>query len=323
MNSETEANKNTRTSTLTIICIKEKAEIYYFTGSGNSFAAARELAKNLNGKLISISTYLNREKITINTNCIGIVFPVYYATNGCSGIPHIVEKFLNKLTTLTSKYIVAVCTHNGNPGDTLENVQTIIESHAGVLAGGFSVQLYKPPSLFSKLKKALLHKREQNNPHETFQKQEAVLQKGKEKLNIISDYIISRKKGYIETRSNLSKAISAPFLNLVKKPAFSKRYRKLSDTSKLSFEEMIPFADKSFKVNEKCNVCGICAKICPVQNIKIINNKPQWQHECETCFACYVWCPQEAIFGEIVAYNERYHHPEISLSDMIINQSKY
>jgi formate hydrogenlyase subunit 6/NADH:ubiquinone oxidoreductase subunit I len=42
-----------------------------------------------------------------------------------------------------------------------------------------------------------------------------------------------------------------------------------------------------------------------------------WLHHCETCYGCYGWCPNNAITGDIVAYNEWYHNPEVSLSDIL------
>lgn len=57
----------------------------------------------------------------------------------------------------------------------------------------------------------------------------------------------------------------------------------------------IPNMDKDFWITDKCNSCGMCAKVCPVNNIEIIEGKPKWQHKCEQCFACLQWCPQEAI----------------------------
>jgi Fe-S-cluster-containing hydrogenase component 2 len=48
----------------------------------------------------------------------------------------------------------------------------------------------------------------------------------------------------------------------------------------------------------------------------MVEGRPVWQHHCETCYACYAWCPNGAICGNIVAYNEGYHHPKVQLSDM-------
>jgi Pyruvate/2-oxoacid:ferredoxin oxidoreductase delta subunit len=136
------------------------------------------------------------------------------------------------------------------------------------------------------------------------------------KLEIIYENVHIRKKGKFETRGILVKLLFAPLL-LIIKPVFLGRYKKLSNSSHLPFNELIPLADKSFHYDEKCNGCGICTRVCPINNIKMVENRPVWQHHCENCFACYGWCPEEAIHGDIVSYNERYHHPEVKISDML------
>ncbi|MCX5971844.1 MAG: hypothetical protein NTV14_10165 [Coprothermobacterota bacterium] len=51
------------------------AEIYYFSGSGNSLAVARDLATKRMGKLISIPCLMKRDRILPDADIIGIVFP--------------------------------------------------------------------------------------------------------------------------------------------------------------------------------------------------------------------------------------------------------
>ena len=136
-------------------------------------------------------------------------------------------------------------------------------------------------------------------------------------MGFIEDYIGAKKEGRYETRKLLNKILFTPFLFLLIKPVFNHRYKKLSKSLHLNFKEMIPIADKSFQSNEKCNGCGICAQICPVNNIKLVNSRPVWQHHCENCFACYIWCPSGSIHGDIVSYAEHYHHPNIKISDML------
>ena len=54
-------------------------KIFYFTGTGNSLAFAREIAKKIEGQLISIVSQMEKETINVSTDVIGTVFPVYYA----------------------------------------------------------------------------------------------------------------------------------------------------------------------------------------------------------------------------------------------------
>ncbi len=48
------------------------------------------------------------------------------------------------------------------------------------------------------------------------------------------------------------------------------------------------------------------------------NGKPTWNHKCEQCLACIHWCPKQSIqMGEETEGQERYHHPEISLKEIV------
>jgi ferredoxin len=86
---------------------------------------------------------------------------------------------------------------------------------------------------------------------------------------------------------------------------------------KLSFPRVCKL-DKNFWVDDKCNYCGICSKVCPAENIEMADGKPTWLHRCEQCLACIQWCPQEAIqYGKKTTKCPRYHHPEVILEDML------
>jgi len=77
--------------------------------------------------------------------------------------------------------------------------------------------------------------------------------------------------------------------------------------------------DSDFRADEHCSGCGLCVRICPVDNIKLVNNTPEWQHHCEHCMACIHWCPQMVIqYGSKSQKRRRYHHPNVAVSDLIL-----
>lgn len=75
--------------------------------------------------------------------------------------------------------------------------------------------------------------------------------------------------------------------------------------------------DKKFLVTDQCTDCGLCVKICPVNNIEIDNHHPAWLHHCEQCLKCLQWCPGEAIqYGRKTTKWKRYHNPSINVMDI-------
>ncbi len=59
------------------------------------------------------------------------------------------------------------------------------------------------------------------------------------------------------------------------------------------------YADYPFTVSESCVGCGLCAKVCPCNNIELHEGKPKFRHHCAQCMACVVNCPKRAIGYEV------------------------
>lgn len=292
------------------------AEVYYFTGTGNSFVVARNIAQKINGKLVSIASTVDEKDLLINAKTIGIIFPVYHATFGYSGIPLIVRKFIGKIKNIKSKYVFAICTHSGMPGATIGNLNKIIKSKGGELSFGLTMKMSIPYTGIDKIRYSLLNtelKADISRDNKERQKLTEILNK---KINSVYEQIIANKKGKLETTNIMVQLILIPFYLLQKQTAKS-RYKMLSNSTLKSFDKLTLLADTSFKVSEKCSSCGLCVKVCSVKNIKMVENKPMWQHRCENCYACYQWCPNNAIYGKIVEYEKEYHHPDMNVSDMI------
>lgn len=64
---------------------------------------------------------------------------------------------------------------------------------------------------------------------------------------------------------------------------------------------------KDFYTTDKCVGCRICEKACPLNNIDIVNRKPEWGGSCTHCMACISKCPKNAIeCGNITQGKTRY-----------------
>ncbi|MDY7027541.1 MAG: EFR1 family ferrodoxin [Spirochaetota bacterium] len=81
-----------------------------------------------------------------------------------------------------------------------------------------------------------------------------------------------------------------------------------------------PASGRKFRVSDDCTGCGICAKICPRDNIRLNDDGcPEWGDDCELCHACIQWCPNTAIeYGDISVGKPRYHNSEVTISEMTL-----
>lgn len=78
-----------------------------------------------------------------------------------------------------------------------------------------------------------------------------------------------------------------------------------------------------YKFLSMCNGCGICARICPANALKMVQTangiKPKITHmKCDNCQGCLQLCPNKAIkFGRVKPKNIRYIHKDIKLEELI------
>lgn len=81
--------------------------------------------------------------------------------------------------------------------------------------------------------------------------------------------------------------------------------------------------DGSFSIGENCNGCGLCDKICPVDNIKMQDGRPRFLHHCDHCLSCLNHCPQTAIdWKDKTKGKERYRNPRVTAKELISFRQK-
>ncbi|MBQ4623335.1 MAG: EFR1 family ferrodoxin [Clostridia bacterium] len=77
---------------------------------------------------------------------------------------------------------------------------------------------------------------------------------------------------------------------------------------------------RGIMADESCRGCGICAGVCPVGNITIVDGKALVGNNCVTCLACFHWCPIESIYmskQDLIARRRKYHHPAVAYADIV------
>lgn len=95
----------------------------------------------------------------------------------------------------------------------------------------------------------------------------------------------------------------------------------LTGVAQIYYNIRLRNADSRFSVEDTCNSCQICEKVCPVNNIRV-NGKPVYLQHCEECLACAHHCPQNAIRVKGEKSRARFRNEHVSLKEIIEAHTK-
>jgi len=252
--------------------------IYYFSGTGNSLNVARMLSRELEDcDLIPMARLWKIERIIAPRGSVGFAFPMYFY-----GLPDIVERFVRKIELYQADYIFTVVTRGGAQGCSLQRIEDLLLEKTRHLNSGFYIDMPSNYILFHDVT--------------TKDKHRKLFAHAEKKIQKIAKVIKAKR-----TKGEKDKL-------LLKKVALS---------SNRSFLDEVNARDEHFYADQNCISCGFCAKVCPVENILMVNGFPVWQHHCQHCLACMHFCPKESIqYKRKTIGRKRYHHPDVTFRDI-------
>jgi ferredoxin len=254
-------------------------EIHCYSGTGNSLWAARRLASELGGARVSLLRTLPPGPVPVSADAFGLVFPVHIF-----GVAGPIRRLLARLEVPAGTYVLALAVNAGMSARSLPTLKAWLARRRIRLAAGFSLAL---PSNY-------LPWGGPGSPEE----QSAQFDAARLRLAEIAEVVRERRELPVER---------GPFLLSL---LLSGIYQATSP--------LVARMDRSFRADPSCTGCGICAKVCPAGNITLADGRPQWRHRCEQCLACLHWCPEAAIqYGRNTAGRPRYHHPEVTLQQIL------
>ena len=77
-----------------------------------------------------------------------------------------------------------------------------------------------------------------------------------------------------------------------------------------TYQAIAGYMRSRFWADHRCTVCGLCARICPVGSIEMVDGHPRFNDGCELCMRCIHACPNEAIqIGKATVGKFRWHGP--------------
>lgn len=241
--------------------------ILYFSGTGNSRYAAEYLHSILDKEIVSIN---NRLKMGEYPSFEADDSYIFVVPVYAWRIPRVVEDFIRKCSFTEGKDAWFVLTCGDSIGNAGEYARRLCEEKGLNYRGMADVVM---PENFITMFKA-----------PTEEQEPLIMEKARRRLKSVAETILRDKE--LTQKCSKSKILSS-----VINPVF---YRLFVN-------------DRAFRAEDSCTGCGLCVRICPLNNVELVDGKPVWKGNCTQCMACICGCPAEAIeYGKKSVGKRRY-----------------
>lgn len=246
----------------------KSAQVFYFTGTGNTLALAKVAAQALEEQgvcveLTNIVGYAGGELPEL----VGVFFPTY-----SYGAPRIVNRFLRRMPKGNNRSAFVIANAAASAGPAAATVGRFLTTK------GYHVRL----ATWVKMPSNYILGREAAPP----ERAAAIVKAGESKVRELCQSL--HEQG----------ALVAP--TTATNPFYRAAY--------WFYLKSLKYAHKFYRTTDKCTSCGACVEMCPTGSIVLSNSgRPVWQKGCEHCLRCVNLCPQAAIeFTALTKGKRRY-----------------
>ena len=234
------------------------------------------VSRRIGGTLLSIPQLMRQEKIELSDDAVGIVCPVYAVE-----MPMMVREFLAR-ARITTPYFFFVYTYG------MGYAQAFVHAKFAAQKAGLELSYINAIQMV-------------DNYLPVFEMQDQIDTLPQKNV----EGQIERVCRDISERRTVSVPVTQEAL------AELEMYRQ-----RLAVPILRKDTAQAYIVNDRCIRCGVCAKVCPADNITV-GDAVSFSEHCEVCYACLHNCPQNAIHMKEERSSVRFRNEHVSLKDII------